>query len=31
MAKKEVDGEGVNIPNRIKRCRSSAPARLWPQ
>ena len=26
MAKKEVDGEGVNIPNRIKRCRSSAPA-----
>ena len=31
MAKKEVDGEGLNIPNRIKRCRSSAPARLWPQ
>ena len=26
MAKKEVDGEGLNIPNRIKRCRSSAPA-----
>ena len=31
MAKKEVDGEGLNIPNRIKALPVSAPARLWPQ
>lgn len=31
MAKKEVDGEGVNIPNRIKALPVKRPARLWPQ